>query len=442
MHLSYTRCVILLLVCLGFIGLMCAVRVEGRIPHKTNHHDSRGDYALKSRYRDPPDGSRHSSISGMVQSQRRRRTRHGGVCGSETSSNLFHREEFWIRNKCHNGFLSVLENETKARVVAYSSGNFSQHHSAVKVIKETFKCPGDRFQGPVQTRIYHPKSNKYVCFNRRGRVRAVSKARANRMGQLCSFYEISVDVDSFGNGDLPMPSSFSSSSSFSSFSSWLSTSPTSVRHRFVQYQSVYGRQKRSEVWLLGFHKSLSRAKKLRNGDVIYLPKSMLKKRRGSLIQRNIREDSCAFMFATGKYSTAAAKKAFSGLYDRVNKDHKDLLQRQQSPALLKSTQGKRPRKGPLRRSLKRRRPGRKFSASRMSSIFSSSSSSLSKNHRLQDMKVESLLEQDSDIDVISELSPSRAQPHRSNNNNINHNNKQSIDSHSDFMKQHEENLLQ
>lgn len=416
---------------------MCAVRVEARIPpHKTNHHESRGGYTPKSRFRARPDnGSPPSSISGMVhsQSQNRRRTRLGRMCGSnqEVSTDIFTHEEFWIRNKCKDSFLSVLGDRTKARVVAHSGGRLSVHNSEVKVIKETFKCPGDGLLDPVQTRLYHPESNKYVCFNRRGRVRAVSKTRANRMGPLCSFYEISVDMDSFHKGS-------SSSSSSSSSSPWSSTSPISERHRFVQYQSVYGRQRRSEVWLLGFHQKRSRAKRLPNGDLIYLPKPMLKRRRGSLVHRNIREDSCEFMFSTGKYSPTSPMIKWGGLFAHVEKAHL----REQSPALDTRAQVEKERKSPSRRLHQRRRPGRDFSASRKSSTFSSSSSSLSKN-RLQPLKGESLLEQHSDIDVISELSPSYLQSHNNHkSNNDNKHPQRPIDSHSDFMKQHEENLLQ
>eukprot|EP00095_Tigriopus_kingsejongensis_P010692 maker-scaffold261_size233860-snap-gene-1.32 protein:Tk10692 transcript:maker-scaffold261_size233860-snap-gene-1.32-mRNA-1 annotation:"centrosomal protein of 63 kda-like isoform 1" len=320
-HLSCTRCVILLFVCIGIFGLMCAVRVEGRIS--------------QPRYRARPDGS--PSISELLGasepnqlhhpnpwSRKRSRPKSRMICGLNNALQ-FTEQEFWIRNACKEGFLAIFGHRSKARVVA-QLGGLTKHSPEVKFIKQTFKCPGDGIQDPVQTRLFHPDTGKYVCFNRRGRVRAVSKARANRMGTLCSFYEVSVEVDhaastSHEEEDHAHDEEGDEESS---------PSTSSKRHRFVQFQSVHSRQRRDQPWLLGFNQKLKRAKRTQDGHLVSLPRPMLRRSQGSLVPRNIREDSCEFKFVTGKFSSLPEPSLnWSGVLTQMQR-HQKLRARRRS----------------------------------------------------------------------------------------------------------------
>ena len=47
---------------------------------------------------------------------------------------------------------------------------------AVALVKETCHVLGSGFDGPVMVRLLHRDTNKYVCFNKRGRIRTVVSA--------------------------------------------------------------------------------------------------------------------------------------------------------------------------------------------------------------------------------------------------------------------------
>jgi len=94
------------------------------------------------------------------------------------------RTSFWLRNKCHDGFVVVKE---KTRVLAQHEG-LDRHNEEVKLVKESCVA-GDPRTSSLMTRLYSPSQDRYICFNQKGKVRAMKPKRAERMGKLCAFYE-------------------------------------------------------------------------------------------------------------------------------------------------------------------------------------------------------------------------------------------------------------
>jgi len=77
-------------------------------------------------------------------------------------------EAFWLRNKCHDGFVVVKE---KTRVLAQHEG-LDKFNTEIKLIKESCVA-GDPKTSSLMTRLYSPSQERYICFNRKGKVRAV-----------------------------------------------------------------------------------------------------------------------------------------------------------------------------------------------------------------------------------------------------------------------------
>jgi len=85
-----------------------------------------------------------------------------GMHGDDT------RSAFWLRNKCHDGFVVVKE---KNRVLAQHEG-IDKFSAEVKLVKESC-VSGDPKTSSLMTRLYSPSQERYICFNRKGKVRAV-----------------------------------------------------------------------------------------------------------------------------------------------------------------------------------------------------------------------------------------------------------------------------
>jgi len=95
------------------------------------------------------------------------------------------KEKFYMKNRCE-GFVTV---STKNQVILQQTG-LDTSHPAAAVIKETCNPalePGTTSRQLV--RYLHQQTNKYICFDRKGRVRAVSGSRVGRRGKLCMFVE-------------------------------------------------------------------------------------------------------------------------------------------------------------------------------------------------------------------------------------------------------------
>jgi len=120
-------------------------------------------------------------------------------------------DKFYVRNRCQEGFVSV---SARNKVIVQQTGlNIS--HPAVAIMKET--CTVNfTSESPLswkrRPRLYsdglaveeeqmqahfvryrHHKSKRYICFDRNGKVKAVSKRRVERKGSLCLFEEKELD---------------------------------------------------------------------------------------------------------------------------------------------------------------------------------------------------------------------------------------------------------
>ena len=145
--------------------------------------------------------------------QRRRLTNE--IISSNDISNLLDREgkkykaeneinyesSYWLRNACHNGFVVIKENK---RVLAQHQGltqhdeegkkylmylhcsikNFKNsirlkdyvnhipnHFILVELIKETCIDEDADFYDQIKTRLYSPSADRYICFNKKGKIR-------------------------------------------------------------------------------------------------------------------------------------------------------------------------------------------------------------------------------------------------------------------------------
>jgi len=140
-------------------------------------------------------GTRYRTASNQVIDNRE----DAAAVGQEKSFPDHSKPSFWLRNACHDGFVVVKE---KTRVLAQHEG-LDKFDPEVKLVKQSCIDTGDlqrsgasrtssataSSQAEVMTRLYSPSQDRYICFNHRGRVRAVKSKRAERMGRLCAFYE-------------------------------------------------------------------------------------------------------------------------------------------------------------------------------------------------------------------------------------------------------------
>lgn len=94
-------------------------------------------------------------------------------------------DPIWIRNDCTDGFLAIISDR---RVVTLNS-RVDQHDNLVQLRSESCTSRNASLWEPVRTRLFSESQNRYICFNRRGRLRSVPKRRARRLGNLCAFYE-------------------------------------------------------------------------------------------------------------------------------------------------------------------------------------------------------------------------------------------------------------
>jgi len=113
------------------------------------------------------------------------------------------REKFFVKSRCE-GYLAVdtrkdrKSSRVKNKVILQRVGINDTHPSAM-VVKET--CvrrarPGSRKRARSRhlVRYKHEQSDKYICFDQRGNVRAVDSRRVERKGRLCMFEEKRVDA--------------------------------------------------------------------------------------------------------------------------------------------------------------------------------------------------------------------------------------------------------
>jgi hypothetical protein len=99
-----------------------------------------------------------------------------------------------VRNSCEDGFLTVIKN----RALVQTTG-LDVNHADAEIVKETCFLSadgGDRLKGlsggPF-VRYFHKKSERYLCFNKHGKIRTMTGGKARRKGRLCMFLEESVE---------------------------------------------------------------------------------------------------------------------------------------------------------------------------------------------------------------------------------------------------------
>lgn len=102
----------------------------------------------------------------------------GGTCIAKSDS-------YYVRNRCE-GFLTV----NKDRRVLIQKEGLNISHPAAEIVKET--C--SETVGRQVVRYRHQLSNTYICFNKKGMVKAVDARRVDGKGTLCMFEEEAVEA--------------------------------------------------------------------------------------------------------------------------------------------------------------------------------------------------------------------------------------------------------
>jgi len=142
---------------------------------RTNNHYQR-QYSPSSRKHRKNHRNRHSSSFSRKSSQKNN--------NNKMDCHL-NPDPVWIRNDCTDGFLAI----TSDRRVATLNSQIDQHDNLVKLRSESCTSRNASLWEPVRTRLFSESQNRYICFNRRGRLKSVPKRRARRLGNLCAFYE-------------------------------------------------------------------------------------------------------------------------------------------------------------------------------------------------------------------------------------------------------------
>jgi len=91
---------------------------------------------------------------------------------------------FWMRNTCEDGFLTVIKN----RALVQTTGLDVHHHDAEIVKESCFLSASGPSPRPF-VRYLHKSSNRYLCFNKHGKIRTMTPHKASRRGPLCMFLE-------------------------------------------------------------------------------------------------------------------------------------------------------------------------------------------------------------------------------------------------------------
>lgn len=93
-------------------------------------------------------------------------------------------ESIWLMNQCHHGYVAVLPDR---RVVSLDANE--PNNKLVEFSRESCRSPNSGPWDPIKTRLFSKSQQRYLCFNRRGRLRSVTPRRAELMGDYCAFYD-------------------------------------------------------------------------------------------------------------------------------------------------------------------------------------------------------------------------------------------------------------
>jgi len=120
-------------------------------------------------------------------------------CEGEKTYYVLNRGDCRSDSNRRAGYVTVWSSRTRFQVVAQQTG-LNGSHPLAAIVKETCRAVDNsrlaQIPAPV-VRYRHNQSNRYICFDKNGKVRAWSKLRANRRGRRCMFQEIRVDKTSF-----------------------------------------------------------------------------------------------------------------------------------------------------------------------------------------------------------------------------------------------------
>lgn len=129
--------------------------------------------------------TKESPSSSSSRASRPIRTTSRGLLGQEDGTCTAKSTSYYVRNRCE-GFLLV-----KDRRVLIQKTGLNVSHPAAEIVKET--CAGE-VGGRQLVRYRHRLSNMYICFNKKGAVKAVDAKRVDGKGTLCMFEEETVDA--------------------------------------------------------------------------------------------------------------------------------------------------------------------------------------------------------------------------------------------------------
>jgi len=197
-------------------------------------------------------------------------------------------------NQCHHGYVAVLPDR---RVVSLDTNN--PHNNLVELSRESCRSPNSSPWDPIKTRLFSKSQQRYLCFNRRGRVRSVTPRRAELMGDLCAFYDRAEASPRHVDHAHPNP-------------------PTS----YITLQSA-----RNPKWYLGFGPNTPRARRnlglnYYKGHALSLPRKM---KRGRV--RHLKK--CDFRFVSGiftPYDTPTkSHPSWEGLFKQIQDSHGSLV---------------------------------------------------------------------------------------------------------------------
>jgi len=230
----------------------------------------------------------------------------------ESDNQINFESSFWLRNACHNGFVVIKEPKQPKRVLAQHEG-INQHDKEVELIKESCIDEDADFydQIKIKTRLYSPSADRYICFTKKGKIRPMRRTRAERLGNLCAFYEnIVPDSTMTVNGE------------------------QSDAAHYVTFQSAYNKK-----WYLGFGPNplkKNRKKRMKNSHfhrgVVYTRdgnKATFTRKMVSNPKKNrnlpalVKTDRCDFRFHTGRYTPHNVEKEWKGLYEHVSQNIDD-----------------------------------------------------------------------------------------------------------------------
>lgn len=223
----------------------------------------------------------------------------------DVGNDINYGSSFWLRNACHKGFVVVKE---QSKVLAQHEG-LNEHNDEVELIKESCIDYRAKLSDQVKTRLYSPSARRYICFNQRGKIRTMRRQRAERLGNLCAFYENVVsDPIMTTTGGQPDAALYVTFQSAYNKKWYLGFGPNPLRKRRSRKGSKKGKNS-------NFHRGVVYT---RDGYKATLPRKMVRKQKKNRnLPAHIKTDRCDFRFHTGRYSPQDVEEEWKGLFQHL-----------------------------------------------------------------------------------------------------------------------------